>query len=187
EEEIQKFRNGSDPLNYPNTDWIAASLKNTALQSQHNLSVNGGTENTKYFLSAGIFNQDGIYKNGATEYHQYNFRSNVDASITDNFKVGLSLSGRQENRQFPTVGAGDIFRSVYRAKPIVPAWYPNGLPSSGIENNNPVMMATDAGGLNKNPRLFFNGILRASYTIPGVEGLSLDGFYALDKQNAATR
>src|SRR5690606_16514291 len=87
EEEIQKFRNGSDPLNYPNTDWIAASLKNTALQSQHNLSVNGGTENTKYFLSAGIFNQDGIYKNGATEYHQYNFRSNVDASITDNFKV----------------------------------------------------------------------------------------------------
>ena len=186
-EQIEKFKNGSDPLNYPNTDWIATSLKDHALQNQHNLSVNGGTENTKYFVSLGMLNQGGIYKEGAAKYNQYNFRSNIDANITNNFKVGLSLAGRQENRQFPTQGAGSIFRSVYRAYPTVPAIYPNGLPSSGIENNNPIMMVTDAGGLNKNPRLFFNGILRASYAIPQVKGLSLDGFYALDKSDQSSK
>jgi TonB-linked SusC/RagA family outer membrane protein len=187
EDQIEKFRNGSDPLNYPNTDWINTALKDYAPQSQHSLSLNGGTENTKYFASLGLLSQDGIYKNGATEYHQYNFRSNVESNITEDFKIGLSLAGRQENRQFPTVGAGDVFRSVYRAYPTIAARYPNGLPSSGIENNNPIMMVTDAGGLNKNPRLFFNGIVRASYALPFVAGLSLDGFFALDKSQASTK
>lgn len=187
EEQIARFRDGSDPLNYPNTDWIKTTLRGAAPQSQHNLSVNGGTENTKYFMSLGTFNQEGIYKEGATRYKQYNLRSNIDANITDDFKIGLSLSGRQEDRRFPAAGAGDIFRSVYRAYPTVAATYPNGYPSTGIENNNPVMMVTDAGGLTKNPRLFFNGILRASYAIPAVSGLSIDGFYALDKGQFSQR
>src|SRR5690606_31203641 len=187
EDEIEKFRNGSDPLNYPNTDWINTALKKHALQSQHSLSINGGSENTKYFASLGLLNQEGIYKKGATEFSQYNFRSNLESNITDDFKIGLSLAGRQEDRQFPTVGAGDVFRSVYRAYPTISAVYPNGLPSSGIENSNPIMMVTDAGGLNKNPRLFFNGIVRASYSIPQVQGLSVDGFFALDKSQGSTK
>src|SRR5690606_20015070 len=54
-------------------------------------------------------------------------------------------------------------------------------PSTGIENNNPVMMATDAGGINNNPKLVFNGILRASYALPFLDGLMLDGFLAVDR------
>ena len=187
QEQIEKFRNGSDPLNYPNTDWIATTLRKTALQNQHNLSLNGGSEAVKYYMSVGMLNQDGIYKNGATKYSQYSFRSNIDGKVSDNFKIGLSLSGRQENRQFPSSGAGDIFRSIYRAYPTISAYYPNGSPTFGIEGNNPVMMVTDVGGTNKNPRLIFNGILRGSYTIPQVKGLSLDGFYSLDKSQFSSR
>ncbi|MFC0775966.1 SusC/RagA family TonB-linked outer membrane protein [Terrimonas alba] len=180
-EEIQKFANGSDPLNYPNTDWQEAALKNTALQNQANVSVSGGSENIKYFLSAGTLYQDGIYKNGATNYKQYSFRSNIDASITKDFKVSLYLSGREEDRKFPTSGAGSIFRSIYRAYATLPAFYPNGLPSRGIEGSNPAVMSTDIGGLVKNPGQVFNGILKASYNIPAVKGLSIDGFAAIDK------
>jgi TonB-dependent starch-binding outer membrane protein SusC len=186
-EEIEKFRNGSDPVNYPNQDWIKSTLKKTAPQRQHNLSVNGGTQNVKYFVSLGTLFQDGLYKNGANKYNQYNLRANIDANITDRFKIGLSLSGRQENREFPSEAAGDIFRSIYRAKPIVPAVYPNGYPSSGIEGNNPAMMVTDAGGTKKNPNLIFNGILRASYSLPFLDGLSIEGFYALDKGQNSNR
>src|SRR5690606_19888052 len=143
EEEIQKFANGSDPINYPNTDWAAATLKKVALQHQHNLSLNGGTEKIKYFVSLGKLFQDGLYKDGVTDYNQYSFRSNIDADITDRLSVGLLLSGRQEDRRFPTYGAGDIFRSIYRAYPTVIDRYPNGFPSIGIERNNPVMMVTD--------------------------------------------
>ncbi|MBE9582989.1 TonB-dependent receptor [Mucilaginibacter sp. JRF] len=183
EEQIQMFRDGSNPLLYPNTDWIDQTLKKVALQNQQNLSISGGNENVKYYTSLGTIYQDGIYKEGVTKYKQYNFRSNVDANISSRLKVGLSLSGRQENRLFPQVGAGDVFRSIYRAKPIIAAYYPNGLPTTGIENNNPAVQVTDIGGTVDNPTQVFNGILRGSFLIPGVEGLSLDGFYSVDKSN----
>lgn len=180
-EDVQKFADGSDPLNYPNTDWAAATLKNTTLQNQANISVSGGTENVKYYVSGGYLFQDGLYKNGAAKYKQYSFRSNIDANITKNFRVGLYLSGREENRQFPVASAGNIFRSIYRAYSTIPAYYPNGLPSNGIEGSNPALMATDIGGLNKNPSQVFNGILKGAYDIEAVKGLSIDGFVAIDK------
>ena len=179
--QIQKFRDGSDPLLFPNTDWIGETLKSVALQNQHSLSVSGGTEDVKYFVSLGKIYQDAIYKNGAAKYQQYNFRSNIDANITKRFKIGLGISGREEDRIFPSSGAGDIFRSIYRAKPIVGAYYPNGLPTTGIENNNPAVQVTDLGGTSKNPTQVINAILRGSYQIPGVEGLSVDGFFSVDK------
>lgn len=181
EDDIQKFRDGSDPFRFPNTDWQKEVLAETALQNQHNLSVSGGTERTRYFVSAGTLMQDGIFKDGVTKYNQYNFRSNIDMDITDRFKAGLSVAGREEKRKFPTVGAGEIFRNIYRAYPTILSRYENGYPSTGIENNNPVMMVTDAGGTNLNPKLVFNGILRASYDLPFVDGLMLDGFLAIDK------
>ncbi|HTJ53144.1 MAG TPA: TonB-dependent receptor, partial [Cyclobacteriaceae bacterium] len=180
-EEIQKFKDGSDPLNYPNTNWASATLKKVAMQNQHNLSITGGSEDVKYYVSLGKIFQDGLYKNGATKYNQFNFRSNIDANVTKNFKVSLSLAGRQEDRKYPIYGAGDIFRSIYRAYPTIAAFYPNGLPTTGIENNNPAVMTTSKGGTNVNPTQVFNGILRAAYTFDQVKGLSVDGFYSVDK------
>lgn len=180
-EEIEKFRNGSDPLNYPNTNWQKETLKNFALQNQHNLGINGGTDNVKYYVSLGTIYQDGLYKNGATKYKQYNFRSNIDANVTKDFKVSLGLSGRQENRNFPVSSAENTFRSIYRAYPTVNARFPNGYYSTGVENSNPVVLGTDMGGTNSNPTSIFNGILRASYDLPFVDGLSVDGFYSVDK------
>nr|WP_276901709.1 TonB-dependent receptor [Pedobacter kyonggii] len=186
-DQIEKFRNGSDPLLYPNTDWIDQTLEKTALQSQHSLSINGGSEDVKYYMSLGTVSQDGLYKNGVTKYNQYNFRTNIDANVSKYLKVGLSVSGRQENRLFPQVGAGDVFRSIYRAKPIVSAYYPNGLPTTGIENANPAVQVTDIGGTNKSPTQVLNGILRASFIIPGVQGLSVDGFFSADKSNVFSK
>jgi TonB-linked SusC/RagA family outer membrane protein len=183
-DQIQKYKDGSDPLNYPNTDWESLTLKKIALQNQHSLSVAGGSEDVKYFVSLGTIYQDGLYKNGVTKYHQYNFRSNIDANVTKRLKVGLSLSGREEDRIFPQVGAGDVFRSIYRANPNVAAFYPNGYPTRGIEGSNPAVQVTDIGGTNSNPTQVFNGILKGSYAIPGIEGLSLDGFFSVDKSGA---
>ncbi len=180
-DEIAKFRNGSDPVNYPNTNWQKAALKNFALQNQHNLGINGGTENVKYYVSLGTIYQDGLYRNGATKYKQYNFRSNIDANITKDFKVSLGLSGRQENRNFPTSSAENTFRSIYRAYPTVIDQFPNGYYSTGVENSNPVVLGTAIGGTSRNPTSIFNGILRASYNLPFISGLSVDGFYSVDK------
>jgi len=187
EEQIQKFRDGSDPLLYPNTDWADVMLKKVAMQSQHSLSVNGGTEDVKYYMSLGMVDQDALFKNGVTSYKQYNFRSNLDAQVSKRLKVGLSLSGREEARKFPITGAGDLFRSIYRSYPTVAPYYPNGLPTRGIEGSNPAVLVTDIGGTNNNPTQVLNAILKGSYQIPGVEGLSADGFFSVDRSNAFSK
>ena len=183
--DIQQFRDGSDPLGHPNTDWAKAALKKTSLQSQHNLNVQGGSENTNYFFSLGKLSQEGLYKNGVANYDQFNVRTNIDTNIGKRLKVGVSLSGRKEDRQYPIQSAGNIFRAIYRAYPTVAAIYPNGLPSRGIEGSNPLIDASRTAGINNNPTYVFNGILRASFDFGG--GFSTDGFMSSDVSESSTK
>src|SRR5690606_36573240 len=69
-EEIQKFRDGSDPWRYPNTDWYDAVIKDVSMQDNLNLSVSGGTADAvRYFVSLCKIMEDGFYKNSATKYN----------------------------------------------------------------------------------------------------------------------
>ncbi|KGO84874.1 TonB-dependent receptor [Flavobacterium rivuli WB 3.3-2 = DSM 21788] len=183
--DIQQFRDGSDPLGHPNTDWAKAALKKTSLQSQHNLNIQGGSENTNYFFSLGKLSQEGLYKNGVANYDQFNVRTNIDTNIGKRLKVGVSLSGRKEDRQFPIQSAGNIFRAIYRAYPTVAAIYPNGLPSRGIEGSNPLIDASRTAGINNNPTYVFNGILRGSFDFGA--GFSADGFFSTDVSQSTTK
>ncbi|KGO91711.1 SusC/RagA family TonB-linked outer membrane protein [Flavobacterium subsaxonicum] len=180
QQDIDMFRDGSNPVTHPNTDWAKAALKTTSLQSQHNLNVQGGSESTNYFFSLGKLSQDGLYRNGIANYDQFNVRTNIDTQINERLKVGVSLSGRKEDRQFPIQSAGNIFRAIYRAYPTVVGIYPNGLPSRGIEGSNPLIDATRTAGINENPTYVFNGILRGSYDFGFLKGLSVDGFFSAD-------
>lgn len=80
-EDIDKFRAGNDP-NYVNEDWYDALYKNWVPMQQHNLSVNGGNENVKYFLSTGFMDQASLFQSGDWNFSRYNVRSNIDAKIT---------------------------------------------------------------------------------------------------------
>src|SRR5690606_14531507 len=70
-DEIEKFKDGSDPYRYPNTDWFDEVMKNWSPQQRHNIQINGGGENTTYLASLGYTNQDAFYKKSATYYNQY--------------------------------------------------------------------------------------------------------------------
>jgi TonB-dependent SusC/RagA subfamily outer membrane receptor len=119
-EEIQKFKDGSDPYKYPNTNWISTVFKPSSFQNYGNVSISGGSENLKYYFSLGSNYQDGIYRNSATNYSQSNFRSNIDAKISKNIKVSLDLAGSQENRNYPTRPTSTIFDfAVTMAFPIL--------------------------------------------------------------------
>ncbi|MFZ6011072.1 MAG: SusC/RagA family TonB-linked outer membrane protein, partial [Bacteroidota bacterium] len=174
-DDIQKFKDGSDPWRYPNTDWYGAVIKPYSLQDNTNLSLSGGTaDGVKYFVSLGMLNEDGFYKNSATKYKQYNFRSNIDAKITDYFHLSADLAGRQENRNFPTRPASSIFRMLIRGKPNLPAYWPNGLPGPDIENgDNPVVTSTNATGSTVDNNYVFQSNLRAKIDVPWVSGLNV--------------
>lgn len=69
-EELEKYRNGTDP-NYPNTDWFDLMIKNVTPQHRANLSVAGGNERVKYYLSLGESHQSGHFKEGTTDVRIY--------------------------------------------------------------------------------------------------------------------
>ncbi|NJI74894.1 TonB-dependent receptor [Sphingobacterium kitahiroshimense] len=180
-EQIQKFKDQSDPISYPNTDWYSEVLKPLTPQTQHSLSISGGSEKIKYFVSGAYLYQDAFYKKSATNYNQYNLRSNIDAQITDNFKLGLDIVGRKEDRNNPPTGADGIFLSILGSYPGLAPFYPNGLPVAGIEGPNPLQMAQGYNGYlrkrNNSIQTTINGELKLPYI---TKGLSLLGFAAFD-------
>lgn len=181
-EDIQKFQDGSDPWGHPNTDWFKEVLKPWSGQNQGNVSVSGGSDNMKYFVSLTSRNQDGYYYNSGNKYNQYDFRSNVDGNISKNISFAVDLSGRMEDRNFPTRSAGSIFRMVMRGKPNMTAYWPDGTPGPDIEyGDNPVVVSTKATGYDRDKRYVLNTNAKLNIKIPWVEGLSFTGNAAVDK------
>lgn len=63
----------------------------TALGNESNLSFSGGSEKTQYYASVGFLDNEGIIK--STNFKKYNFRLNVDQSISNWAKLSFGLSG----------------------------------------------------------------------------------------------
>jgi TonB-linked SusC/RagA family outer membrane protein len=181
-EEIQKFKDGSDPWKYPNTDWYGETMKPASSQNYANLEIRGGSQAVKYFVSIGANYQDGIYKNSATNYQQANFRSNIDGQITKNIKLSIDIAGRQETRNYPTRSAGNIFSMLMRGYPVAHAYWPNGLPGPDIAlGNNPVVITTSMTGYDKQKDYIMESVMKLEVTIPWVKGLSLSSNVSFDK------
>lgn len=182
QERIENHRQGTDPWLYPDTDWFAETLKPASYQTRGDMSVSGGSETVQYYLSLGGLTEDGFYYNSATRYNQYNIRSNIDGQITDNITLGFDVTGRFEDRNYPTRSAGEIFRMVMRGKPHLPAYWPNGLPGPDIEyGDNPVVVGTPDTGYNNDERYYFQSNLSLNVEVPAVQGLSFRSNIAYDK------
>lgn len=182
DQEIMNYREGSDPWRYPDTDWFNEVLKPWSSQTYNTLTVSGGNENFNHFLMLGAKSQDGYYKNSATKYGQYDFRSNLDGKINENVRIGFDLAGRQENRNFPTRSAGNIFRAIMRGKPNMHAFWPDGNPGPDIEyGDNPAVVATEQTGYDRDKVYNLQGTLRLNINIPWIKGLSLNSNAGLDQ------
>ena len=95
---LERFRLGDDPIMYPNMNWRKYIMKNSSIQTQHNLNISGGTDRVRYFISMGFLWQDGLFRqfkeldyNNNYSYTRYNYRGNLDLDITKStlLKVGL--------------------------------------------------------------------------------------------------
>jgi TonB-linked SusC/RagA family outer membrane protein len=180
--EITQFTDGSDPWGHPNTDWFNSVFKPWSAQNYENISVTGGTDAMKYYLSFGHKFEDAYYKNSATSFAQYDFRSNIDGKISKNISIAFDVSGREENKNFPTVGVGDIFRMLMRGKPNMQAWWPTGDPGPDIEYGfNSAVTVTNATGYNHDKYYYVESNLKLMVTIPWVTGLSLQANGSYDK------
>lgn len=173
-----------DKLQYGDTDWFDATFRTFAPQTQHSLSVRGGNERVKYYISGGYLYQEPGYKNTNQDFNTMQVRSNLDAKITKDFTVSLELATRQENRNLSNWGSGTFFYEAFMAYPYLYDFYPNGLPGPGIaKGNNLALLATGVTGYNKTKDNFFNTKVAFDLKMPWiVDGLYVAGYAAFDSQ-----
>ncbi len=177
ESEIQSYKNGI----FPTTDWWRETLKNKAGIQQHSFTSNGGNEFSKYFLSLGYLNQDGLYD--LSGFKRYTVRSNIDTKITKDFSVSLDLAGRYEKLRQSAVGDG-LFSTIINSKPTERAYVPDSIKKGGLGSNgqnvSPIGQA-ERSGYNKTDNSVFQSILQGIYDIPFLKGLQVKGRFSYDR------
>ena len=125
-DDIKLYRDGTDPIMHPNTDWVGKFLRKASLRTQHNFNISGGTDRVKYFISAGYFHQGGMYKYTKIDRHhdvnasdtRYNFRSNLDFDVTQDFKATVQLSTQINNIRTPGLGNSNLWKEISWATPL---------------------------------------------------------------------
>lgn len=183
ETQINHYINQDDPILYPNTDWMDAIVKPLSAQHKYGVSINGGGERVAYFVQFNGQYQDGIYHKSATNYNQYNIRSNIDINVTKSFKLGFDINARQQHKNysaFPSDSYG-IFYVAQRAKPTGAPYFPDGRIKGGA---NAAVYVQDLTGYDKTTINTINTTFTADWDLSFItKGLSVQGKMAYDVVN----
>lgn len=119
------------------TDWQDAVLNSGALQMDHSLSVNGGTDQTKYYLSLGFTDQDGIAVSNSMKRHSV--RTNVDHDVFSWLTVGASLGVTRSQYDGLNTGGNSLSGNIFNATrqlPNTPIFDPSHPTGYNITANN---------------------------------------------------
>ena len=156
--EIEKFRNGSDPDNYPNTDWYDLAFK-TGVQHSHSFNVTGGTETVKYMAAAGYMNQQGILESSNRE--RFSIRTNLDFTFSPRLTghAGLNFINNDyddPNNNYVGRGSDQIIRQLNIIAPWIAARKADGTygtigdgnPIAWLDAKQPVITKTQNTNLN---------------------------------------
>lgn len=121
---IQKFADGSDPIRFPNMQWTDYLMKKSSMQTKANVNISGGNKKVKYFISAGMYTQGGLFKTFEQDYDadynysRFNYRANVDINVTPTTKISANIAGSVDNVSRPLIGSTDaLMKSIYAATP----------------------------------------------------------------------
>ena len=173
-EKLALFREGTQD-GYRSYNWKDILTRKNAPQTQHNININGGSEDIKYFASVGYLDQEGIYSTKDLNFSRYNFRSNISAKIAKYLTADVQLGGHVENKMSPFDEDTYIIHGITRMLPTFSP-YANDEEGEhyGLTNfQNPLARAdADVSGYRKEKKKLFNGSFSLKYDMPFVPGLS---------------
>ena len=120
-----------------NEPWMDALMNNNALRHEHQVSVSGGTDKTKYMFSLGYLNEDGILT--TTGFQRYNARANVSTNVTDWFSANLntSLSHSMQNfSDYDGSSTSNVWYSAQFVSPLFPVYIKDAEGKNVLDENN---------------------------------------------------
>jgi TonB-linked SusC/RagA family outer membrane protein len=175
--DLEKFRNGSDPDRFPNTDWVKTVLNYKAPITRHTLSVTGGSDKVRFYSNIGYLYQEGVVS--PINFKRYNVTVNVDAEVTNTTTVSFDINGALTKNASPSGQGGTaIFTNVTEIPPIFPVRFSNGLPAHAM-----LPQIYESGYSRENDNIL-NAKLQIEQQIPFIPGLSLKGAFAYNKNYA---
>lgn len=172
-------------------DWYDEATR-VPVGTQHNISVNGGSDKIRYFSSLGYYKEQGLFTN--TDFDRVNFRSNVDAQISNALSMNVNIDGNVQKYSRPywpsddrnSPNMQDFFRGLLNQPP-QSRGYVNGLPDGTLYHWHPIEVLEN-GGYRRNTRNTFNGTFRMTYDAPFLKGLQANAsinynkFYRFDEE-----
>lgn len=157
-EELALIRSGLDPDFYPNVDWSKLLLKNGAMSYRADLSMSGGENTARYFVSLSYVEDQGMYNTDETlrkkydtnaNYKRWNYSMNVDIDVTPTTIIKLGVSGNLNKRNSPGLGDQYLWSELFGFNALSsPVLYSNGyVPAYGnnIHQMNPWVSSTRTG------------------------------------------
>jgi len=185
QQDLELFKNGSDPDGHPNTDWLGLLYKGSGFQQSHNLQVTGGTEDVQYMASGGYLGQKGVIKVASSD--RYNLRTNVGAKVSSRLRFDLGLAYNYQRITEPvnpyTGDMAQIFRQVNRIPSFIPYKYSNGVYGRGSDGNPIAWMDLEAKDnmINKHTQVNFSGEFKI---MDGLKIKQVVGFQPIDNMSS---
>lgn len=133
-EQIRMTETHADPYLYPNVNWFDELFTKFSTNSQVSVNVRGGGERARYYVTASYLRDNGnLYNNPDTDYNtninitRYNFRSNIDMSLTKTTTLSLEIGANMTDAHQPRPitssynfqsQASELFSACYQQDPI---------------------------------------------------------------------
>ncbi|WP_444365541.1 SusC/RagA family TonB-linked outer membrane protein [Prevotella sp.] len=178
---IDAWRNNSDPLKYPNTDWIDETFR-TSTATNHVISLSGGSDKLRMYGSFGYTNNPGVMEN--TGMKKYTVRLNMDADVTSWLNIAMQIGGyvsdmepgQKEISNLFTYASATTPGMVFRAPDGRYGAMNNSEDDSQCATNNPLIRLNKWDGQNRK-----NNIRpRFVATLKPFKGFSLTGSYSYE-------
>ena len=180
---IAAMREGTD--GWANVDYVN-KVFGTGINQKHNVTVQGGSDKARFFVSAGILDQKGNIDR--FNYTRYNVRSNIEGDLSKYLSYKVGLSGVMGNRSTPAflsggsdsgyteVGWFSIARQVVQMHPYLPEMY-DGYYTGAVQDNQSFLVsplaAIYASGYKKTKSVSAAVNAALTWNVPFVPGLSL--------------
>jgi TonB-linked SusC/RagA family outer membrane protein len=112
------------------TNWQEAAFRSAPVQN-HELTLSGGDEKSRYNISGNYFDQQGILLN--TDFKRYSLRYNYDKDISTKFHVGINATttysiseGAAANIAANSLNSPNVITNILTTPPVLPVKDANG-------------------------------------------------------------
>ena len=190
DEFIQHYIDGDE--GYNDYKWYSEFYRKSSFSQNHQVSVNGGNNQTQYYLSGSFNSDNGILNGPQLNYKKFNFQGNVTTNINKNLKVVYQSQFSWNTRTgYPDNTNQNFFQKGLSAERYYP-WTALDNPlhwtnNPGTEGRNPIAALKGESGYDITQQSSFTNNLNATYSAPFLKGLKISGQMSYDFQTRQTR